>query len=75
MFGNKLRHIEEVPQLELVVLCGLAQASEPVAVLWDDEEMHRGLGADVAERQAVVILIDDVCRNLGCDNETVKTCW
>ena len=64
MFRYELRNVEEVPQLELVILSRLAQACEPVSMLWDDEEMHGGLRTYVSERQAVIVLVDDVCRDL-----------
>ena len=37
----------------------LANASKPIAVLWDHEEVGGGDGCDVAEGQTLVIFEDD----------------
>ena len=45
-------------------LLGFANAGKAVAVLWDDEEVGGGNGSDVSKCQTLVILIDDVGRDL-----------
>ena len=52
----------------LVVLVRLRQLRETSANLGDHEEMRLGLGCDVAERHAKVILVDDVRGDLLGDD-------
>ena len=62
-----------MPQLGLVSLGRLAQARESVAVLGNDQEVDRGLGADVTERQRIFVLVDYCCWDLR--NQAVPSMW
>lgn len=37
-------------------------------VLWDDQDVYWCLGIDVADRDIVVVLIDNICRDLSIND-------
>ena len=59
LFSHKLSNIEQVAKLCLVSLSSIGQPGQAVSVFGDDKEVSGGLGADVAESQRLVVLIDD----------------
>lgn len=50
-------------------LIRLEKASQTVPVLGDDEEVDRGLRADVPESKRLIIFINDVGRDLDMSSE------
>ena len=48
LLSHALCHVHQVAQDLLLILAGVAQPREPVALLGDDEHVHRRLGVDVA---------------------------
>ena len=54
----------QVAQKRGVAILSLGDASESVTVLGNDEEVFGSDGCDVAESQTLVILVDDVGRDL-----------
>mmetsp|Transcript_27087 Transcript_27087/g.42515 ORF Transcript_27087/g.42515 Transcript_27087/m.42515 type:complete len:386 (-) Transcript_27087:128-1285(-) len=71
--GHAARHQHQVPQQAHVVLRGIAQLGEPLALLGDDQEVRGRRRVDVAERQALIILVKHICWDFFCDN-LVKDC-
>ena len=69
LLGDLPRHEEQVAEgLFVLGRRGLGEPAEPVAGLWDHQEMDGGLRGDVAEGQALGVLEDDVCRDLLGDD-------
>ena len=68
LLGDFLRGVQEVAEELLVTLLRLAELRQAAADLRDDQEVRFGLGRDVPERQAQVILVDDVARDLLGDD-------
>lgn len=64
LLRHELGDIEEVAKLCLVGLCRLAETGQTITILGDDEEMDRSLRTDVAESQRLIILVDNVGRDL-----------
>ncbi len=62
---DQLGDVQQVAEQRLVLLCGIAEPGQAVANLGDHEEVHRGLGVDVAKGQGLVILKDDCAGNPG----------
>jgi hypothetical protein len=57
-----------VPQQRLVPRLGLAQPREAVARLGDDQKVDGRLRVDVAQREALVVLVDYIRRDLLGDD-------
>ena len=68
LLRHALRGEQEVTEERLVILRGFAQLGQAGADLGDDEEVRLGLRGDVAERQAEVVLVDDVRGDLLRDD-------
>jgi hypothetical protein len=57
--GYRLRDEHQVAQQRLVILTGVGQPGEAVSMFGNNQEVDRSLGADIAERQALVIIVND----------------
>jgi len=68
LLRHQLRDKQEVPKQRLVALLGATEAREAVAGLRDHQKVHRGLRLDVAQRKALVVLVDDVGLDLLGDD-------
>ena len=51
-----------------VAILRLADTRQTVTVLWDDQKVLGGHRGNVAESEAQIILVNDVSRNLFCDD-------
>ncbi len=49
-------------------LLSTRQSVQPVSILRDDEEVDRRLGTDVVEREAEVVLVEDIGGDLAGDD-------
>ena len=58
----------KVTQQLLVPLLSLADARQPISVLWNDQEVLRGDRCDVTESQALIVFKDNVGRDLLSDD-------
>ena len=54
------------PNRDLLVITGIGQPGN--GLFRDHQDMHGGLGVDVPERQAQIILVDDIGRNFPPDD-------
>ena len=59
---------QQVTQECSMSVLSLANAGEPVTILWDDQEVLRCNGCDVLEREALLILKNDLSRDLLAHN-------
>ena len=68
-FRDLLRHEQQVPERLLVLLRARSRKpAEPVSFFGDHQKVDGGLWRDVAERQAPVVLEDDVRGDLLGDD-------
>ena len=67
LLRDLLRGVQEVAEELFVTLLRLAELRQAAADLGDDQKVGLCLGRDVPERQAQVILVDDVAGNLFGD--------
>ena len=68
LLRDLLRGVQEVAEELFVTLLRLAELRQAAADLGDDQKVGLCLGRDVPERQAQVILVDDVAGNLLGDD-------
>ena len=47
LLAHTLRHVHQMPQHILLILAGIAQLRQPVAILGNHDDVNRGLGLDV----------------------------
>lgn len=72
LFGDDTDAGEEVAEEILFGRVGLADPSDEL--LRNKEQVHRGLGRDIPETQALVVLVNDVGRNLPV-YDLLKDCF
>src|SRR5690606_16720138 len=59
-------HPVQVAHQLAVVFCNVIDGCD--GLLRDDQQVNRRLRVDVAERQAEIVFVDDVCRDLAVDD-------